>query len=101
MVFVIFIFSAGYVEKVISFLEGHLPFLKGQLSSILLKQKYAITNVVMEGEKPLVALLWDYFIILMISYFLVSIVNSLAQGHLNDLKEEEKAKKDTKAKKSK
>lgn len=102
MVFVIFMFSEGHVEHVLAFLESTLPFMKGQLSTILKKQQEALTaGVATEGEKPFVAQLWDYFIILMISYFVVSIINSLAQGHYNDLKELKEEKENEKKDKKK
>lgn len=91
MLFVIFIFSKNHVEHVLHFIESNIPFLKGKLSEMLEKQKNALaTGVASEGEKPLIGQLWDWFIFLMISYFAVSIVNSLAQGYYNDLKEERK-----------
>lgn len=37
----------------------------------------------------------------MIGYFVISIINSLAQGHYNDLKEEEKEKKEKQEKQEK
>ncbi|KAL4438738.1 hypothetical protein ABPG74_013411 [Tetrahymena malaccensis] len=100
MIFVIFIFSQGHVEHALQFIENLLPFLKGKLSDMLEKQKNILANgAVSEGEKPLIGQLWDYFIMLMIGYFLVSIINSLAQGYYEDLKNEKKQKEENKKKK--
>jgi hypothetical protein len=41
-----------------------------------------------EEARPLIAVLWEYFVIAMVAYFIFSIINSLVQNYLNE--EEEK-----------
>lgn len=41
-----------------------------------------IISIILKGNEPLIQVLWNYFIMLMILYFVMSIVNSLVQGHL-------------------
>lgn len=95
--FVIFSFSEHHVEHIIQMFEGNIPSLRGTLSSAIEKQKKALfSEVVAEESKPLIAMLWEYFVIAMIVYFLVSIINSLTQNYLQ---EEEDAKESNKEKK--
>ncbi|KRW99940.1 hypothetical protein PPERSA_12616 [Pseudocohnilembus persalinus] len=95
MIFVILMFSQQTIERLLSVIEDIIPSLRGTLSEMLEKNKRTLTisQDIEEGDKPLVAQLWDYFIILMISYFLLSTVNSLAQGYLEEQKQEMQKKK--------
>ncbi len=65
--------------------------MKSALSSALEKQKQALYQEKTEDEaKPLIGQLWEILVILMIAYFLVSIIHSLVQNYL---KEEDMNKK--------
>lgn len=72
------------------------------LHSAIEKQKRTLFAEKVEDEgRPLVAQLWEYFVIAMVLYFIYSIINSLAQNYLNeqDQEEEEKQQKESKKKK--
>ena len=48
-----------------------------------------------EEARPLVAILWEYFVIFMVLYFVYSIINSLVQNYLNEQAEmKKKGKRD-------
>lgn len=56
-----------------------MPALRGILTSAIEKQKSTLfSEKVGDEAKPLIAVVWEYFVMAMILYFLVSIVNSLA-----------------------
>jgi hypothetical protein len=84
MLFVIFCFSKEHVESLVRFIEGNLPFLHKALTDSLEKQRALLKDPshFTEGEKPLIAKAWDYFILSMIAFFVVSIINSLVAQHL-------------------
>jgi hypothetical protein len=48
---------------------------------------------VAEGARPLIAVLWENFVIAMVLYFLYSIINSLVQNYLQEQSEEEYKKR--------
>lgn len=88
MFFVIFLFSHHHVENVLNLVESSFPFLKHSLSEMLQKQKKLLhTPEVTEGQKPIIAQIWDVFILLMILFFAVSIINSLANQYLEEERE--------------
>lgn len=89
MLFVIFVFSKHHVEHFLRFIEARLPFLRQRLSAMLEKQKVLLhTKEVNVEEKPLIAQVWEIFIIGMIVYFLVSIINSSVNQYLDEQEEE-------------
>jgi len=48
--------------------------------------------VIADEGRPLIAAIWEYFVMAMITYFIYSIINSLVQNYLNE--EDEKKKTD-------
>lgn len=94
MLFVILIFSKEHVESLVQLVGTYLPFLSQTLTSSLEKQKAVLHDPTLfkEGEKPLVAQLWDYFILGMIVFFLVSIINSLVGQYCEEQEQKEKEK---------
>lgn len=86
-VFVIIAFSETLVEKGV-YLLGAIP-LMGQtlqklFKSFLKNQKAGLhraTNQPPKESKNLIAKLFEYFVVAMIVYFVISIVNSLAQSY--------------------
>lgn len=49
------------------------------------KQKKTLFAEKIEDEaRPLIAVLWEYFVIAMVAYFIYSIINSLVQNYLNE-----------------
>eukprot|EP00350_Pseudokeronopsis_sp_OXSARD2_P009080 CAMPEP_0170552672 /NCGR_PEP_ID=MMETSP0211-20121228/10546_1 /TAXON_ID=311385 /ORGANISM="Pseudokeronopsis sp., Strain OXSARD2" /LENGTH=265 /DNA_ID=CAMNT_0010860543 /DNA_START=397 /DNA_END=1194 /DNA_ORIENTATION=- len=102
--FIIFSFSEHHVEHIISMFETSLPSLRGVLSTTIEKQKKALFSESKSDEaKPLIAKVWELFVIGMILYFLMSIINSLVQNYLQeqnvDFEDEKKSKKKRKPKK--
>jgi hypothetical protein len=82
---VILAFSKHHVESILGLLESYIPAFHGLLSSALDKQKKSLFHGNAEGideNKPLIAVLWEGFIILMVIFFLYSIINSLVNERL-------------------
>jgi hypothetical protein len=50
---------------------------------------------VAEEARPLIAMIWEYFVMFMIGYFIYSIINSLVQNYLNEQDVDDKKKKKT------
>lgn len=75
-------------------LKGVSPSLQQIVQGAIDKQKKTLFAENIEEEaRPLVAVLWEYFVILMVAYFIYSIINSLVQDYLNTEQEEKKSNK--------
>jgi len=77
-------------------IEKNFPSVRGTLTSAIDKQKQALFSEKTSDEaKPLIGVLWEYFVAAMILYFVVSIINSLVQNYLQEQEEndEESSKK--------
>ncbi len=48
------------------------------------QKKTLFAETVAEEARPLIAMIWEYFVMLMIAYFVYSIINSLVQNYLNE-----------------
>jgi vacuole membrane protein 1 len=48
------------------------------------QKKTLFAETVTEEARPLIAIIWEYFVMLMIAYFVYSIINSLVQNYLNE-----------------
>lgn len=86
-IFVILAFSKHHVESILSILESYIPAFHSILSTALEKQKKSLfhgNSQNLDENKPLIAILWEGFIILMVVYFLYSIVNSLVNERLKE-----------------
>lgn len=60
------------------------------LKSAIEKQKTTLfAEKVADEARPLIAMIWEYFVLAMITYFIYSIINSLVQNYLNEEEEEE------------
>lgn len=86
-VFVIIAFSETLVEKAVDVL-GLIPWMGSRLQepfkAFLQNQKTRLhrsTNEPPKESKNLIAKLFEYFVVAMIVYFVISIVNSLAQSY--------------------
>lgn len=86
-VFVIIAFSESLVEKGVEVL-GMIPwmgqFLQKLFKTFLKNQKASLhrhSNEPPKESKNLIAKLFEYFVVAMIVYFVISIVNSLAQSY--------------------
>jgi membrane protein YqaA with SNARE-associated domain len=93
------VFSKDHLESVISLVERVLPFLKGKLQQIFddVKKQYhhtaasETTKVVKKSNY--LSLVWDVVLAVMISYFIVSLINSTVQEYLHERDEEELEKR--------
>ncbi len=62
------------------------------LNAIEKQKKTLFSDKVSDEQRPLVAVLWEYFVIAMVAYFIYSIINSLVQNHLQEEQDEKKKK---------
>ncbi|KAI1296270.1 Vacuolar membrane protease [Mortierella claussenii] len=86
--FVIFMFSADTLASFMSWLERSVPFIHGYLADGINSQKGALHGVgrvsqdELEDSTSLVGLIWNTIIFIMISYFLLSIVETMALAQI-------------------
>jgi membrane protein YqaA with SNARE-associated domain len=84
--FIILVFNAHTLEIFFNFLEDHLPFLKDSLHKkfeSVRKQFHKTPGEHVEIiEKSMLATIWDFILIVMISYFIISIINARVQETL-------------------
>jgi membrane protein YqaA with SNARE-associated domain len=80
MIFTIFLFSEHHIEAVLQFIEGFIPPVRGSLSALLARQKLQLHSPSLTNEKNWIQAGWEVCIILMIGYFVVSLLNSLVQN---------------------
>ncbi|CAK61214.1 unnamed protein product (macronuclear) [Paramecium tetraurelia] len=91
----VFVFSQEPVKALLNLIQKYIPFIYQFLSDLLDKQRQQLRDpsLFKEGTKPLLAQLWDYFIILMIGFFMISIVNSLVAQYVTEQEQEKKKNK--------
>jgi hypothetical protein len=91
--FIITMFSKQILSFWISLIESSLPFTKGFIDEFLEKERAKLHRpagqAIVEEEKSILSKLWDLVLILMVGYFLVSIINSSVQAHLAKRDKEE------------
>ncbi len=63
------------------------------------QKKTLFAESVTEEARPLIAMLWEYFVMAMIAYFVYSIINSLVQNYLNEQENSEEEENNKKKKK--
>eukprot|EP00358_Blepharisma_japonicum_P006904 CAMPEP_0202942426 /NCGR_PEP_ID=MMETSP1395-20130829/2625_1 /ASSEMBLY_ACC=CAM_ASM_000871 /TAXON_ID=5961 /ORGANISM="Blepharisma japonicum, Strain Stock R1072" /LENGTH=186 /DNA_ID=CAMNT_0049638675 /DNA_START=501 /DNA_END=1061 /DNA_ORIENTATION=- len=101
MIFTVFLFSQHHVEVILHFIEELVPSMKGRLSSWLEAQQKLLRSP-NQGiqEKPWFAAAWEVFIVLMIAFFFISILNNVVRSELAESQEQAKpAQKKIKPKK--
>eukprot|EP00831_Metopus_contortus_P000358 TRINITY_DN10135_c0_g2_i1.p1 TRINITY_DN10135_c0_g2~~TRINITY_DN10135_c0_g2_i1.p1 ORF type:complete len:202 (-),score=41.49 TRINITY_DN10135_c0_g2_i1:34-639(-) len=96
-IFMIVMFSKHHAEALISFIETTLPFLGQSISQQIKNWKQNFFKPPVEEEKLLIAKIWDIFIFLMIGYFILSCINSLAQTYASRLEEHSQKTKKSKS----
>jgi hypothetical protein len=70
------------------------PSIQEIVSKAIDKQKKTLfAEKIADEARPLIAVIWEYFVIAMITYFIYSIINSLVQNYLQE-EEDDKIKKD-------
>jgi len=75
---IIFCFSQHQVDLILNIMNGISPKIGEMLTQAIDKQKKTLfADKVGEEAKPLIAMLWEYFVIFMVVYFIYSIINSL------------------------
>ena len=75
-------------------LKGISPKIQEILQGAINKQKKTLfAEKVADEARPLIAMIWEYFVMAMIAYFIYSIINSLVQNYLNEEEEATKQKK--------
>ncbi|KAG2385546.1 hypothetical protein C9374_003361 [Naegleria lovaniensis] len=85
---IVAIFRKEQLEKIVNFVEDlKLPFIQGKVKAFFENERAkfhpdAIKQATTESSKSILSTIWDFVLILMISWFFVSIVNSTAQGCL-------------------
>lgn len=68
---------------ILNLLKEISPKLQNFLNQAIEKQKKTLFAEKIEDEaRPLIAVLWEYFVIAMVAYFIYSIINSLVQNYL-------------------
>ena len=100
-VFIILVFSEDVIGTVISTVEKILPFMKGKIAKMVEneKQKFhknsagAAASTVGAPATSYFKILWNLFLFLMIGYFIVSIINSLAQKYVSEMQKKTNKKK--------
>ncbi|KAK3819723.1 MAG: hypothetical protein J3Q66DRAFT_399178 [Benniella sp.] len=86
--FVIFMFSADTLAAFMGWLERSVPFIHGYLADGINTQKGAlhgegrVSEDELENSTSLVGLIWNTIIFIMISYFLLSIVETMALAQI-------------------
>lgn len=86
--FVIFIFSAHTVEKVLSLVGSLLPQLEVMLRTQMIKQKEKLYKAESPNEEaPLLSVIWNWVIILMVSYFVYAFLTAIVHNKLRSDKE--------------
>jgi hypothetical protein len=79
---------------ILTFLQGVSPSLQEMVSKAIDKQKKTLfAEKIADEARPLIAVIWEYFVIAMVAYFIYSIINSLVQNYLQE-EDDEKNKKD-------
>lgn len=89
-IFVVIMFSKELLEFWLGLIERTLPIVRPLLEEFLEKEQIkfrrAAGKEVLLEQKSLLARIWDFFLICMILYFVISIINSSVQYHLNQQK---------------
>jgi len=93
--FVIFCFSQHQVDIILQVLKGVSPQIAEMVGGAIGKQKETLfAEKVAEEARPLIAMVWEYFVIAMVAYFIYSIISSLVQNYLQEEKDKKKTKRD-------
>eukprot|EP01121_Diplochlamys_sp_Union-15-3_P009712 TRINITY_DN2655_c0_g1_i1.p1 TRINITY_DN2655_c0_g1~~TRINITY_DN2655_c0_g1_i1.p1 ORF type:complete len:439 (+),score=71.61 TRINITY_DN2655_c0_g1_i1:76-1317(+) len=95
--FVVLAFRKDTLETQVSWIERNIPLLQGKLTPFLLqveeqfhRQPGSVVKV--KDEKSLLGFIWELFVIAMILYFIISVVNSKVKEYIIDMDEEHVAK---------
>ena len=104
MVFTIYLCGGHHIDDIVAVIEDKFKFLGNSMSAGLVKQKKLLHSPNLSAtEKTLAASLWDIVLIVMISFFVISLLNSLVRSELGKASETPRKtrKRGRKSKKSK
>eukprot|EP01112_Ceratiomyxa_fruticulosa_P017700 TRINITY_DN5568_c0_g3_i1.p1 TRINITY_DN5568_c0_g3~~TRINITY_DN5568_c0_g3_i1.p1 ORF type:complete len:385 (+),score=73.34 TRINITY_DN5568_c0_g3_i1:280-1434(+) len=92
-IFVITVFHKEHLAAIVDLIEAWLPFLKNKIHPILEKERARLHRTdgahVVVGGKSTLAFIWDCVLVLMLLYFVISIVDSSVQDYLMSKDDEE------------
>eukprot|EP01102_Stenamoeba_stenopodia_P023219 TRINITY_DN9925_c0_g1_i1.p1 TRINITY_DN9925_c0_g1~~TRINITY_DN9925_c0_g1_i1.p1 ORF type:complete len:409 (-),score=91.77 TRINITY_DN9925_c0_g1_i1:1078-2304(-) len=94
-IFIILVFSVEHLTALVDLVESSFPFLKGRIKLFLENEKrklHSAAGVATVSERSVFARIWDMVLLAMLSYFLMSIIDSSVQSYLAKRDEEELAK---------
>ncbi|KYQ99827.1 transmembrane protein [Tieghemostelium lacteum] len=81
--FVILMFNVETLATVVTLIEYYIPWATGKIQPLLEKERQKLnSNVVTTAGKSLVGVIWDCVLAVMISYFIISIIDSSVQEYL-------------------
>lgn len=84
MFFTIFMCGESHIDHLVGLLEKNFSFLGTKISSVLAKHKKSLHSPNMDShERTVISILWELFIVGMISFFIISILNSLVRAELS------------------
>jgi membrane protein YqaA with SNARE-associated domain len=80
---VIMIFYKKHLDELISFVSNHVPMLSNHLNRIIEEQKrlFHSSDQTVQTRSP-IGRVWDFFLFLMIAWFVRSVIDSLVHDHL-------------------
>lgn len=90
MLFIIAVFRKETVEAIVKFVRGFNEWLANLIATTVENQRQNLHSPKdLNEDKPLLGRLWDIFIILMVGYFVVSIITSEVQEKAVEKKDPE------------
>eukprot|EP01100_Stratorugosa_tubuloviscum_P005748 TRINITY_DN2552_c0_g1_i1.p1 TRINITY_DN2552_c0_g1~~TRINITY_DN2552_c0_g1_i1.p1 ORF type:complete len:426 (+),score=172.46 TRINITY_DN2552_c0_g1_i1:47-1279(+) len=102
-IFVITVFSVHRIVKIVEFIESIFPFTQGYVKPWIEKEKAKFSKEntekllhVTESDKNVFGRLWDFFLVIMVGYFIISIIDSSVQKYLVERDEQEIQKQKSK-----
>ena len=75
-------FSGQTIDKIVKLIESTIPGTNGMVHAQLKKQREKLHTQEIDENKHFIALIWDWVILAMVTYFLISIVNSSVNDYL-------------------
>ena len=100
MLFTIFLCGGHHIDNLVGLIESNVPALGNSISTMMAKHKKLLHSPNVNSEdKTWLAVLWELVIVAMVSFFLVSMLNSLVRSELGKTSEtKEKGRKRPKRK---
>jgi membrane protein YqaA with SNARE-associated domain len=84
MLFTIFMCGESHIDHIAEFIEKKIPFFGNSLTSALSKHKKTLHSPNFDShERTFISIAWELVIVAMISFFIISILNSLVRNELS------------------